>query len=211
MVRGHFALIFCIKEILNLKKIILGSLALLMLCGCNAKQEVQKPVDDEVVIDNAGEVEDQNTIDGKFKFKFIELSTGAENANVIAEGLAQAGFTEYDLVTMDVEPGYLNGFTEEIDGFEEATMFGPMIGTIPFVGYVFKTSDPVSLSEKLEATHDLRWNICTEADIAFSDINDKYLMFVMSPADKTEDKLEDNKITETLIVEESSGENTTVE
>lgn len=182
-----------------------------MLCGCNAKQEVQKPVDDEVVIDNAGEVEDQNTIGGKFKFKFIELSTGAENTNVIAEGLAQAGFTEYDLATMDVEPGYLNGFTEEIDGFEEATMFSPMIGTIPFVGYVFKTSDPVSLLEKLESTHDLRWNICTEADIAFSDINDKYLMFVMSPADKTEDASENDVASENLIVEESPDKNITTE
>ena len=194
-----------------MKKFILGSLALLMLCGCNAKQEDSKPVDDEIVVDNTGEVEVQDAIDSKFKSKFIDLSTEAENTNVIAEGLAQAGFTEYDLATMNVEPGYLNGFTEEIDGFEEATMFSPMIGTIPFVGYVFKTSDPVSLLEKLEATHDLRWNICTEADIAFSEISNEYLMFVMSPADKTEDTLENNNTPEILVVEESSGENTTAE
>lgn len=194
-----------------MKKIILGSLALLMLCGCNAKQEDPKPVDEETIVDNSDEVEVQDAIDSKFKSKFIDLSTGAENTDAIAEGLAQAGFTEYDLATMDVEPGYLNGFTEEVDGFEEATMFSPMIGTIPFVGYVFKTSDPVSLLEKLEATHDLRWNICTEADIAFSAINDKYLMFVMSPADKTEDVSENNDTPEILVVEESSGENTTAE
>ena len=155
-----------------------------MLCGCNAKQEVQKPVDDEVVIDNAGEVEDQNTIDGKFKSKFIELSTGAENANVIAEGLAQAGFTEYDLVTMDVEPGYLNGFTEEIDGFEEATMFGPMIGTIPFVGYIFEVEDDTDVDSFIETLKDhanLRWNICTEAEELTLGKEGNKVFFLMSP------------------------------
>ena len=127
----------------------------------------------------------------------------------IAETLAES--SDMICITQEMEPGYFPGFDEEITGFKQAVGFLPMIGTIPFVGYVFKTSDPVSLLEKLEATHDLRWNICTEADIVFSAINDKYLMFVMSPADKTEDALENNDTPEILVVEENSGENTTVE
>ena len=45
-----------------MKKFILGSLALLMLCGCNAKQEDSKPVDEETVVDNveATETKEEN-------------------------------------------------------------------------------------------------------------------------------------------------------
>ena len=38
-----------------------------------------------------------------------------------------------------VEPGLLMGFgNDEITGFAEGVMFAPVIGTIPFVGYLFR-------------------------------------------------------------------------
>ena len=50
--------------------------------------------------------------------------------------------------TMPVEPGLLTGFgNTEITGFKEGVMFAPMIGTIPFVGYVFVLEDGVAASD----------------------------------------------------------------
>ena len=39
-----------------------------------------------------------------------------------------------------------------------------MIGTIPFVAYIFKTDDVETLKKALDENHDMRWNICTEAE-----------------------------------------------
>jgi hypothetical protein len=61
----------------------------------------------------------------------------------------------------------------------------PMIGTIPFVGYVFEldSADSVpSFIETLEANANPAWNICTEADETVIDSVDNLVFFVMCPA-----------------------------
>lgn len=58
--------------------------------------------------------------------------------NDIVEKMIEADTEELGLMAMPVSEGLLNGFNAEITGFEEATMFSPMIGSIPFIGYVFK-------------------------------------------------------------------------
>ena len=77
----------------------------------------------------------------------------AEKADATAQELAEGILTNEAILfqggAMPVEEGFLMGFGEaEITGFEEAVMFAPMIGTIPFVGYVFDMPD-VSLKELL--------------------------------------------------------------
>ena len=70
-------------------------------------------------------------------------------------------------MVMPVEEGYLAGFNNEIHGFAEASTFAPGIGTIPFVGYVFKLADGADVEAfkaTLEAEANLRWNICTAAE-----------------------------------------------
>ena len=86
---------------------------------------------------------------------------------------------------MTVEPGYLNGFTDEITGFEKGAMFAPMIGSIPFVGYIFELesgSDADAFVQLLKDKADLRWNICTSADEMAVEAVDGTVFFVMSPA-----------------------------
>ena len=56
-----------------------------------------------------------------------------------------------------------------------------MIGTIPFVGYVFETDDTELLMSELEANALLNWNICTTADEMLVKAHDNYVFFVMSP------------------------------
>lgn len=83
--------------------------------------------------------------------------------------------------TMPVEEGYLNGFTDEIKGFNSGVMFGPMIGSIPFIGYVFETDDADALIKLLKSKADLRWNICTAADEMATAKSGNYVFFVMAP------------------------------
>lgn len=98
----------------------------------------------------------------------------------IAEALVFSDVIEFGGATMEVEPGYLMGFTEEIDGFDEGVMFGPVIGSIPFVGYVFTVSgDAEAFLEQITSVSDPRWNICTEADETVSAISGDKVCFIM--------------------------------
>lgn len=103
----------------------------------------------------------------------------------LANGLVTAEHMAFQGASMAVEPGYLNGFTEEINGFAEGYMFGPTIGSIPFIGYVFtleEGTDADAYVEGLKRAADLRWNICTQADdMQVGVVGDK-VCFVMSPA-----------------------------
>lgn len=85
---------------------------------------------------------------------------------------------------MEVEPGYLTGFDNtEIKGFKKGAMFAPMIGTIPFVGYVFELEDGTNASSfisTLKASANLRWNICTTADEMVAGSAGNKVFFVMS-------------------------------
>ena len=93
------------------------------------------------------------------------------NPAATTEELANAIMTHESIqfmpMVMPVEEGYLAGFNNEIHGFAEASTFAPGIGTIPFVGYVFKLADGADVEgfkATLEAEANLRWNICTAAE-----------------------------------------------
>lgn len=113
----------------------------------------------------------------------------AENADATAQELAD-GILSNELIlfsggSMPVEEGYLTGFDNvEVTGFEEGVMFAPMIGTIPFVGYVFDTADAESaeaLVAVLTENANPRWNICTEAEETVSGVVNDKVFFVMCP------------------------------
>lgn len=86
---------------------------------------------------------------------------------------------------MPVEPGLLSGFDNaEITGFKEGVMFAPMMGTIPFVGYIFVLEDGADVDafkQTLEENANLRWNICTEAEELTVDSEENTVFFLMSP------------------------------
>ena len=72
----------------------------------------------------------------------------------------------------------------EITGFKEGVMFAPMMGTIPFVGYVFVLEDGVDATEFVNILGDnanLRWNICTEAEEMIIEGEENTVLFLMSP------------------------------
>lgn len=99
------------------------------------------------------------------EFKGMDVSIGAQ---AIAEKLITNPVIEFMGGAMPVEPGLLSGFDNaEITGFSEGVMFGPMMGSIAFVGYIFEVEeggDVAAFMENLKANCNPRWNICVEAD-----------------------------------------------
>ncbi len=112
------------------------------------------------------------------------VNTGAATSEEIVAAMFQTEYLPLGIATMPVEPGYLNGFDSEVEGFAEGTMFGPWIGSIPFIGYVFTVADASAIDAfmaTLKDKADLRWNICTSADeLQVTAIGDKVCL-VMAP------------------------------
>lgn len=113
----------------------------------------------------------------------------SENNALTAQEIADALLTNevilFSGVTMPVEEGLLMGFDNaEITGFDEGVMFAPVIGSIPFVGYVFDLPDDANADDfiaVLEENANPRWNICTEAEETVVESAGDKVFFVMSP------------------------------
>ena len=91
----------------------------------------------------------------------------AGTAQEIADRIIANPVIQFMPVTMPMEPGFLMGFNADITGFEECVTFAPMIGTIPFVGYIFtlaEGADVEAFKTTLNENANLRWNICTAAE-----------------------------------------------
>jgi len=103
----------------------------------------------------------------------------------IAEALATSSTLPFSGAAMEVEEGFLSGFDNfEVKGFKEGAMFAPMMGTIPFVGYVFtldEGADVEAFMKMLEDNANLRWNVCTEAEEMTVENEGNVVFFLMSP------------------------------
>ncbi len=123
-----------------------------------------------------------NTLLSDFKAKAGSHSSAVSLAEAL---VANSVLQQINCGAMPVEPGFLTGFDNaEIKGFKEGAMFAPMIGTIPFVGYVFTLEDGVNASDfisTLKSSANLRWNICTTADEMIAGSSGNKVFFVMSP------------------------------
>lgn len=158
-----------------MKKIVVLLLAVSMLLGVVAcgnaesekKEEAKKP-------ETVGEI---------LLADFKEDASGS--AQEIADRLIKNEVIVFSGATNPIEPGLLSGFDNtEITGFKEGVMFGPMMGTIPFVGYVFVLEDGADVAAfetTLKDNANLRWNICTEAEELTVDHEGNVVFFLMSP------------------------------
>lgn len=124
-----------------------------------------------------------DTVGGMLLLDFKEHTDGT--AQEIADAIIANESIPFEAVTMPVEPGLLMGFDNaEVTGFKEGVMFAPMMGTIPFVGYVFELeeeTDVNSFKQTLEDNANLRWNICTEAEELTVESEGNKVFFLMSP------------------------------
>ena len=144
--------------------------------GSSASEE-SKP-DEEIKADTVGT---KLYVDFKEKAE----ADSAATAQSLADALMANPMIQFAPATMPVEQGLLSGFgNAEITGFKEGVMFGPVIGSIPFIGYVFTLDDGADAEafvKTLKDNADLRWNICVEAEEMVCEIVGDKVFFVMSP------------------------------
>ena len=176
-----------------MKKIIalLACLALLMsmaACGPKTPETTTEPTTEATEPTDATETPDEPaTTEGTVGE--ILLATFKANAGASAEEIANLVISnpiiQFMPATMPMEAGYLSGFGEtEITGFEQCVMFGPMIGTIPFIGYIFtlaEGADVEAFKTTLKDNANLRWNICTAAEELVVESEGNTVFFLMCP------------------------------
>lgn len=164
--------------------LILTLVMVLSLTACGASKE---PVNNNEGTTNNEVVAD--TIGQKLYADFKTKANGT--AHEIADGLLQNEAIQFMGAAMPVEPGLLNGFDNaEITGFKEGVMFGPAIGTIPFIGYIFVLEDGTDVEAfktTLKDNANLRWNICTTADEMVVENEGNTVFFVMCPTNFEEE------------------------
>ncbi len=118
-------------------------------------------------------------------------NASSKSGEELANAILSIPEIEFSPVVMSVEEGLLTGFgNTEIKGFKSGTVFAPMIGSIPFVGYIFElenASDASGFISTLRANANLRWNVCTEADEMITGSNGNKVFFVMCPTDFDEE------------------------
>lgn len=153
------------------------------MVACGGKNDVttettNAPVEEEIVSDG--------TLGQDLLVVFAEHLKA--NPEATTQELADAVITNEKILfaggSMPVEPGFLMGFSADITGFEEAVCFMPMIGTIPFMGYVFTLADGADVdafTATLEKNADPRWNICTEAEQTVIKAVGNKVFFLMCP------------------------------
>lgn len=175
----------------KLFSILIAATLLLSLCACGSSAPAateppvhETPTPSAVPSETpAGESMGQALLQDFTDRVNAEPDIGAEE---LAKALLENPVIEFSGDALPVEPGLLTGFgNTEITGFAQGAMFAPMIGTIPFVGYVFvldEGADAEAFVQTLKDNADPRWNICTEADETIAEHVGNTVFFVMCPA-----------------------------
>jgi len=119
-------------------------------------------------------------------FEDIMIEGAITNPAEIANALCMAELVPMGLGAMEVAPGLLTGFDNyEVTDFSTGALFMPMIGSIPFVGYIFQVEegvDMINYVNDLSANCNPRWNICVEADETLVGYYGNTVFFLMCPA-----------------------------
>ncbi len=166
-----------------MKKVIAIVLALVVVIGLVACATIGGNNDETTTLEEttAGNATVAATFAEAFK---AEAAKEGATTNTIATALSANELVAFMPMVQDMEAGYLAGFSADITGFKACTAFVPMIGTIPFVSYVFELeadADKDAFVTTLKDNSDLRWNICTAAEEMVVETVDNFVFFIMAP------------------------------
>lgn len=175
-----------------MKKIIALLMATFMVltmvaCGSNA---------DDVSSNSSTNTE--ITVGQKLLEDFTKDSSGTPQE--IANRILGNEIIEFMSAATPVEEGLLNGFDNtEIKGFKDGVMFGPMMSSIAFVGYIFEleeNADIDAFKQTLKDSANLRWNICVEAEELIVENSGNKVFFLMCPKSFEQPDSQDSLIEE---------------
>lgn len=153
-----------------------------VLVACGKKEDKTETITTEQVTTTDNPVAENDTVGGQLLTMFKSEVENDQDAESLATKLSQHKIlADQNMVVESVSEGFLTGFDEDIKGFKKGAKFAPMIGSIPFVGYVFETDTPEELMQTLKDHAMLNWNICTVADEMVVESSGNYVFFVMTP------------------------------
>lgn len=148
----------------------------------SSEAPTEKP--QEKPVETPAEPSAPKTVGNKLLAEF-KSKANSGSAYDIANAIATGGSLPFMAGAMEIEPGLLSGFDNyEVKGFKSGATFGPMIGSIAFIGYVFELengTDVASFISDLKANANLRWNICVEAEEMVAGSSGNKVFFVMCP------------------------------
>ena len=169
------------------------------LTACSTPETPVETTSDTAIETTVSDETVAKTLVAAFK---TEASKEGATTNSIATTLSENETLAFSPMVQDMEAGYLVGFINEVTDFEACTLFAPMIGTIPFVGYVFELAEDADVDafvESLENNHNLRWNICTAAEEMAVESEGNFVCFVMAPMSFETEEVEEGDETEVHV------------
>lgn len=179
------------KNIKIFAAILLSVIMMVSIVACGNKTEDNNGTTNEPEVNDKVEVKDiipevdENTMGGIMWNTFVEACKTNTTAETITTAISENSGVQFAPMVMEVEPGLLTGFdNNEITGFKSGYTFSPMIGTIPFVSYVFELeegADAEPFVNTLKESSNPAWNICTEAEQTVAGTNGNFVFFVMCP------------------------------
>jgi hypothetical protein len=108
-------------------------------------------------------------------------------SNAISAKVAELTDNELSVMGSPMEAGYLPWFNNEVTGFSECYVTMPMIGTIPFISYVFRVSsasEAEAFLAKINAEFNLRYVLCNPADTLVTAIYGDLVFFTALNAEQ---------------------------
>lgn len=172
--------------------LIMASLMLVSVTACNSNENNNENTNatESVTATEESTSENSNTSDEAtgtvgetLLADFKANSTGTPQE--IADTILANPIIQFMSGATPVEEGLLSGFDNaEIKGFKDGVMFGPMMTSIAFVGYIFELSedaDVEAFKTTLKDSANLRWNICVEAEELIVENEGNKVFFLMCP------------------------------
>ena len=151
----------------------------------SAPTEPSTPTDGSVIKPQV----EENSTGAKLWAEFQQEITKNPDATPkeIADVLVGVMASQFKGEATAIEKGteYLAGFDNyQVTGYREGAMYGPTIGSIAFVGYVFELedgTDSATFVKNLTENCNPRWNICVSAEQTACGAIGNRVFFVMCP------------------------------
>ena len=147
----------------------------------------EAPVEDKIAIIDPKA--DANTMGGKLWNAFVAAKE--EKPEITPEEMANLLVTNEVIefmggaMPLEANQEFFNGFDEyKITGYESGALYMPMIGSIPFIGYVFDLAEGADVEAFVKALSDHcnpRWNICVTAEQTVVGAYGNTVFFLMCP------------------------------